>query len=192
MDILQSTLDLFRTCSGLRVNYNKSEVLPLTHPVSSRWKVSYLFPLAQQFITYLGVKIEKGPSSLYNLNYPPLPKLQKAWMTPPISLFGRFPCLLYPLQTIPILLKHQDVQKLNKAIVSFLWCKKRPYIALPKLHLPKSEGGAGISDIRMYNLAYLLRYGLDWLSQSSVYVNYTLESNLVSPYHLSGILHCKM
>lgn len=84
------------------------------------------------------------------------------------------------------------MQKLNKAITSLLWCKKRPCIALSKLHPPKGKGGANLHDIRMYNLTCLLRYGLDWVSQSSIYANYTLESSLASPYHLSGILHSKI
>lgn len=62
---------------------------------------------------------------------------------------------------------------------------------MSKLHLSKSEGGANLPDIRMHNLACLLRYGFDW-PQPSMYANYTLESSPASPYHPSVILHSKI
>lgn len=54
---------------------------------------------------------------------------------------------------------------------------------------PEGWGGAGLPNIRFYNLVCLLRQGLDWLTGGSKYSNYALEDSMASPYALSGILH---
>lgn len=201
LSTLKNNLELFKQCSGMRINYDKSEILPLTKATSVEFIKSSAFSLAKNHITYLGINIGKDPSSIYHLNYPELigkiTKELEAWNTLPISLFGRchlvkmvsFARLLYPLQTIPLLLRHSDIQKINRSIASFIWNKKRSRISLKKLHLPKSEGGVGLPNIRKYNLACLLRYSLDWQSSSSIYTNLDLESEYIHPYSLSGIIH---
>lgn len=37
-----------------------------------------------------------------------------------------------------------------------------------KLHLTRGEGSIGLPNIRLYNLACLLRIGLDWIQQTSI------------------------
>lgn len=98
---------------------------------------------------------------------------------------------LFSTNSPPILLKHSDVLKIHKALLTFLWQGKRPRIALQKLCLPTSEGGAGLPNLRFYNLACLLRQGLNWLPRKSRYINYILESALVSPLILQAIIHSK-
>lgn len=200
-DRLKQLFSDFRLCSGFRINFDKSEILPLHPHLSSKWKHLSPLAIANQHITYLGIKIGREPSSLYSLNYPPLitkiVKELEAWGSLPLSLFGRchlfkmvsFARLLYPMQTIPLLIKHSDIQKLQKALTAFIWSRKKPRIALQKLCLPKGEGGAGLPNMRFYNLACLLRQGLDWLTGGSKYSNLSLEEAMVHPYDLSAILH---
>lgn len=102
-----------------------------------------------------------------------------------------FARLLYPLQTIPLLLKHADIKNLNKAISKFLWRNKRPRIALAKLYLPRREGGISLPNIRTYNLSCLLRISLDWISQLSRCSNYSMEASMAQPYSLVALLHCR-
>lgn len=78
-------------------------------------------PYSKTHITYLGIKIGELPCSLYHLNFPPvISKIineLETWAELPLTLFGRchlykmisFPKLLYPLQTIFLLLKHKDL-----------------------------------------------------------------------------------
>lgn len=200
---IKNVFDEFRLCSGLRINYTKSEILPIGSHSAPKWTHQSIFPVAKSHITYLGIKIGKLPSSLYHLNYPPLvSKITQelnTWMDLPLSLLGRchlikmvsFARLLYPMQTIPLLLHHKDVISLNNAISKFLWQNKRPRIALKKLYLPRREGGISLPHIRMYNLACLLRTSLDWITQSSRYSNFSLESHMAHPYSLVALLHCR-
>lgn len=90
----------------------------LNPSVSSRWSTLSPFLIAKQYITFLSIRIGREPSSLYSLNYPQLINTivqeLEAWASLPLSLFGRFHLfkmvsftrLLYPLQTLPILLNH--------------------------------------------------------------------------------------
>lgn len=201
---LQELFAAFQLSSGFRINLDKSEILPLHPRLSTKWKHLSPFTVTTRYITYLGIHIGREPSSLYVLNYPPLitkiVQELEAWAALPLSLFGRchlfkmvsFARLLYPMQTIPLLLKHSDVQKIHKALTTFIWSRKKPRIALQKLCLPKSEGGAGLPNLRFYNLSCLLRQGLDWLNGKSKYCNTSLEGAMTSPHTLSAILHSNL
>lgn len=173
-------------CSGLKINFSKREVLPVN----------------SKHITYLGKKIGRDPSSLYFYNYPPLiSKIVgelETWMELPLSLslfnMVSFAYLLYPLQTIPLLMKHKDIQKINKAGTAFIWRNKKTRLALSKLYLTSSDrgGGANFPNIRVYNISCLLRVGLDWIIQASKYTNCDLESAMVQPCNLSALLHSSL
>lgn len=56
---------------------------------------------------------------------------------------------------------------------------------------PRREGGISLPNVRMYNLACLLRIGLDWISKASRYSNYPMVSVMAHPYSLVALLHCK-
>lgn len=103
-----------------------------------------------------------------------------------------FARLLYPLQKLPLLLKHKDIQILNKAITKFLWKKGKPRVALTKLFLPGSEAGTNLPNIRVYNLACLLTTGMYCILQSSRYSNHGLELNMVRPFNLAALLHSSL
>lgn len=79
-----------------------------------------------------------------------------------------------------------------KTLSEFLWQRRRPRIAMHKLLLPRSEGGAKLPNLRVYNLSCLLRVCMDWITQSSKYTNHELETHLASPYSLPALLHCKL
>lgn len=194
----------FRGLSSLQINFAKSEILPLFHYRTPSWATSYIFSVAKNHITYLSIKIGKTPSSLYNLNFTPVISRiineLETWMFLPISFFRRchlfkmvsFARILYPPQTISLLLHHKDVQNLPKALSHFLWQRRHPRISLNKLVLPRSEGGASLPNIRVYNLSCLLEICLDRILQTSRYSNYDPEAQLATPYCLPAVLHCKL
>lgn len=69
---LKNILDTRRDISGLRINYAKSEILPLKQTRPRPWFYSSLFTIAKDKIRYLGIYIGRSPTSIYSLNYPPL------------------------------------------------------------------------------------------------------------------------
>lgn len=168
---------------------------------NKEWQKTTEFPIAKEHIKYLGILIGKTPSTIYTLNFPPIiEKIQKelqGWRNLPISLFGRddlfrmnsFAKLLYPVQNIPVMITTKDINKLNTAIRQFLWKWQRPRIALAKLWKPKKEGGINLPNIHLYNITYLLRHSIDWISEQSRYTNIPLERDISYPWSVKALLH---
>lgn len=67
--LLRELFSTFCKCTGLRINFDKSEILVLNPRVAGFWFGSSVLLVASHHITYLGVKIARDPSSLYSLNY---------------------------------------------------------------------------------------------------------------------------
>lgn len=171
---LKIILEDYGFFSGLKINYSKSEILPLTNKRGRQWQVRSPFKVAHNSIKYLDINIGQTFQTLYNLNYTPLiNKIVKElgpWTDLPISLFGRahlfkltsFAKLLYPLERLPLQLKTIDIKKVNIALTHFLWQGKRPKIALSKLWLPKPEGGQHTESQNIQSdMSNETRYGLD-------------------------------
>lgn len=93
------------------------------------------------------------------------------------------------MQTLPVLIKHSDINKLNSVFLKFTWGGRRPCIALQKLMLPKEDRSFNFPNLRGYNLAYLLRYVVDWFQTANCFSNWKLESKLASPWPLTSLLH---
>lgn len=81
---------------------------------------------------------------------------------------------------------------LNKAFFQFLWKGKRRHISLAKLCRSNNKGGVQFPDIRLYNMACLLRHALDWINNTSHYSKTNLERKGAHPWHLEAILHTKV
>lgn len=199
------TLTEYGRFSGYSINITKSELLLLGSGGRHAQRPVLDVPVrvATHFLTYLGIKIGRTPETIYSLNYPPLfgrilDDLHR-WVHLPLSLMGRchlvrmmgFYRLLYPMQTIPLLLKHRDVRDLQSAFVKFIWAGKRPRIALNKLMMSKEEGGINFPSLRGYNLACLMRHVLDWLHRTKCFSNWEIESNLAAPWPLASLIHTR-
>lgn len=102
-----------------------------------------------------------------------------------------FSRLLYPMQTLPLLIKHSDSKILNTAFVNFIWSGKRPRIALRKLMLPRDERGINLPNLRGYNISCLFRHVLDWLHGENYFSNWDLETELAHPWPLVSLLHTR-
>jgi len=114
---------------------------------------SFPFKFSDEGFTYLGINITPTFRKLYNANFTPvLNKIRDdliRWMTLPLSWLGRvalikmnvLPCLLYPMQMIPILMSNKVIKELNGWLNSFIWSKRKPRLKLFKLQLPGAKGG---------------------------------------------------
>lgn len=147
--------------------------------------------VAHSYITYLGIKIGRHTGSIYPLNYPPLwqnPEGTKKWSTVMMISFAR---LLYPLQTIPVLLRYKDIATFNSALTKFIWAGKWPCISLKKLQASSLQGGLNLPQLRGYNIACLSRHWLDWMHGTQYYSNREMEESLTVGWSLVGLLHAK-
>lgn len=142
--------------------------------------------------------------TLYSRNYPQLIDRicsdLRRWSHLHISLSGRyhlikmlgFSHLLYPMQTLPILIKLKYVIRVNSAFIKFIRAGKLPRIALRKLMRSRDEGGMNLPNISEYNFACLFRHVMDWIHGADGYSNWILESAFAFPWTLRAFLHTRL
>ena len=128
-------INLFGTFSGYRINWNKSELMPIRSQNTS-WLEHLPFKLSSEKCTYLGIVVTKQYSLLFKENFPSLIQKLKAnilfWRTLPISLLGRInaikmvflPQLLYLYQNIPVFIPKSFHKQLDSIIIPFIWDDK--------------------------------------------------------------------
>lgn len=113
---IMTTFSEFSTISGYKINFNKSEAIPLGCLNKTEVSNDFAFTWSASGFTYRGVKISPVLRELRKLNFAPIcdavKKDLERWHNLPLSLFGRIslikmnvlPQLLYPLQMLPLYL----------------------------------------------------------------------------------------
>lgn len=167
-------LDKFATYSGLRVNWNKSSILPLgpeaqirrDNTLPLRWVSS---------ITYLGVKITENIQDYMKLNLLPLVTRLKQktqiWIKLPLSLMGRVSLIKMKFLSVildflchsPIWISKAFCSTLDGIIGSFIWYPKSPRINIKTLQEPWGQGGLALPDWHKYYLAGQMVFARRWL-----------------------------
>lgn len=164
----------FGSFSGYKINWSKSETIPLnkhSHPA-----ILATTPLVwkQQGMKYLGTVIKSPIGNIFEMNGPKLLQTIKddlrRWTNLPLSLWGRaevlkmnvLPRLIFLFSSIPMKYPQSWFSDINKQFSLFLWKEKRPRISLRKLSIPRKMGGLGVPDIYTYYLALNAQYPLSW------------------------------
>ncbi len=148
--------DMFSKLSGYKVNWLRSEALPLTAycPVSFFQPAPFQWP--KQGIRYFGILFPHKLKDLVTVNLEPL--LQKIsndvgrWSSLNFSLWGEvnvlkmncLPRINYLLQSIPVEIPLQYFKQFDKLSKSFLWNNKRPWLHRSKLQQLVDKGGLGL------------------------------------------------
>ena len=163
-----SVINEFGLFSGYRINWEKSELMPVKIN-SSNWLETVPFKIAHEKITYLGIVITKKYSSLIKENVDPLTSKLKDniqfWKTLPISLVGRInavkmvflPQYLYIIQNLPVFLTKSFFKKLDGIIIPFIWNFKKARIKKTHLIKNRSVGGLALPNFIHYYWATTLR-----------------------------------
>ncbi len=191
---LLSTIGRFSKLSGYKVNWGKSEALPLSAycPKNLFTPGDFIWPA--QGIKYLGLIFPPQLSDLVRVNIEPLLEEFKnnieRWSPLHLSLWGKanvikmncIPKLNYLLQSLPIYIPLKYFKQFDRLCNIFLWSSKRPRLNLRKLQRPVDQGGLGIPNLLLYHLAFGLRHLLDWsLPPERAPPWYTIESSLCKP-----------
>ena len=112
---LLNVITKFGAFSGYRINWNKTEIMPITG-INLNTLQQYPLKIVTDKFKYLGINVTLTHNSIIKSNYPQLlDKLRKNisyWKTLPISMIGRIsaikmvflPQLLYLFQAIPFFL----------------------------------------------------------------------------------------
>lgn len=175
---LPKILDLlkkFGAISGYRVNFEKSEAMPIGRAIGESSTVLDPFKLSYNKFKYLGIWITRNHKDLYKANYQVLlSKLKQDFRRRellPFSLSGRiniikmniFPKFLYLFQCLPIFLTKSFFKNLNSQISSFIWNKKPPRRKQSVLQRPRSAGGLALPNFLFYYWASNIKAMLYWV-----------------------------
>ena len=177
---LISTIQLFGKFSGYKINFDKSEALPLGDFGDKGALPNFPFKWSDSGFTYLGVKISANLNNLCKLNLVPVLSSIKSdllrWFDLPLSWMGRMSLIkmnvllriLYPMQMLPLKINNSVFSDIDKAISKFIWHGKRPRLSLKTLRLPKESGGLSMPDFKLYNWACHMRTVFGWLKHFMV------------------------
>lgn len=166
---LISIIMLFGSLSGYRINFDKSEALPLGDFWDKSSLPNFPFKWSDSGFTYLGVNIS-NLNNLFKLNFVPILSSIRnnllRWHHRPISWMGRIslikmnvlPRILYPMQMLLLRINNRVFSDIDKAVSKFIWQGKKVHLSLKVLRLPK--GGFSMPDFRLYygvSYAYCFR-----------------------------------
>lgn len=172
---LISTIELFGKFSGYKINFDKSEALPLGDFGDKSALPNFPFKWSDSGFTYLGVKISANLNNMCKLNLSPVLSSIKSdlirWFDLPLSWLGRvslikmnvLPRILYPMQMLPLRINNSVFSDIDKAISRFIWHGKKPRLSLKTLRLTRENGGLSLPDFKLYNWTCHMRIVHGWL-----------------------------
>lgn len=201
---LMSELRIYGTLSAFKVNFQKSEALNISMSDSmlNLLKLDFPFKWSETYIAYLGIRLLSRVEDIFPINFPPLlsdiKKDLLKWQSGGFSWFGRcsiikmniMPRLLYYLQTLPVKVPKAFLQATNRTIGRFIWAQKPPRLAQAILRLPKTSGGIGLPDVRLYHAACHLTRIIDWCKHEKLKQWIQIEQ-LLAGLELKGLPWCQ-
>lgn len=154
----------FEDFVGLRVNYNKSEILRLGSLRHSDAKFITTLPLkwSDGPLKILGTLITPNYANMVKINFDLIllnvEGLLKSWETRGLTLIGKIQVInslansriAYKLQCLPSP-SEEFFDKYKSLVTQFLWNGKKPKIAYNRLILSLDQGGLQLRDLRMVN-----------------------------------------
>ena len=196
--MLLTLLDDFGSLSGYKVNWTKTEIMPISHFDSKPLEQHFKWKWSYSSIKYLGINIPCKIENAYTANFPSLiEKVSddlKRWTSLPISFLGRvnlikmaiLPKFLHLFQNLPIPIPTSFFKKIQSIFISFIWNNKSPRVGIQVLYLPYNAGGLNLPNLKLYYWACQLNQIKQWLSNfSSAWTR--IESYDVSPYEIKYI-----
>lgn len=164
---LQETIEIYTKASGGKINFDKSEILPLGNGIDKIKQVDVKFRIANNVLEVLGIYLGTDRERCEHLNWNL--KVQKAksllayWKQRKLSLYGKSIVIntlllskfYYVLNVQP--LPNNIELTIKDAIKDFMWGKKPPGIAYTTLIGKKDEGGLNITDIGVKRDAFRLK-----------------------------------
>ena len=184
----------FSNFSGYRVNWSKSEALPLTAYCPSTAFQPGAFQWPEHGIMYLGIRFPRQLKDLVKVNFDPL--LQKIscdverWATLNLSMAGKVnllkmscvPKLNYLIHSLPLDIPHYYFKRFDRISKIFIWNNKRPRLHHSKLQRPADRGGLGLPKMLFYYYAFNLRHLAHWsLPPERAPPWYSIEQAVVAP-----------
>lgn len=169
----------FGLVSGYKLNFHKSELLPINSAAKAYQLSKLPFKISLDNFTYLGICTTKNYSDLFKSNFSFLMDRVSEdfhrWSLLPLSLAGKINCIkmnilpkfLYLFQCIPIFIPKHFFNSLDSAISHFIWNGKTPRIRKGILQKNKELGGLALPNFLFYYWSANIRNMLFWQLSSA-------------------------
>lgn len=167
VSLLFDSINQFSKCSGLELNLSKSHTFAAGIEESAFQEISQLtgFAAGSFLVIYLGSPLVHGKLKSYHFN-PIIERITNfinVWSSHNLSYAGRLELIKeviqgvesFWIQNFPITVIITD--KISRLCRNFLWGGTKPKVAWMDICSPKSEGGLGLRDCKIWNKAMLLR-----------------------------------
>uniref|UniRef100_A0A669DHM2 Reverse transcriptase domain-containing protein n=1 Tax=Oreochromis niloticus TaxID=8128 RepID=A0A669DHM2_ORENI len=195
LNSLQAIINTFSAISGYKVNWTKSEALPLTSYCPRSLFQTGMFSWPEKGIKYLGVTFPPHLSDLIKINFEPLLSDMKInidrWSQMYLSMWGKVnvikmvctPKFNYLLQALPIHVPLKYIKQFDQLCKAFIWNNKKPRLNLRKLQKPADRGGLGMPNLLLYHYAFSLWHLAHWfLPPEKAPPWFSIESTACSPF----------
>lgn len=171
---LLQLIDTFSSFSGYKINWGKSELMPISDKVDLNFLRTTPFKMTRDQFRTLGIIATREHGKLLSSNWDS--KIQQLnqniqfWNTLPISMVGRInaikmvvlPRFLYIFQNIPVFIPLYYFKKLDTIISAFIWNNKKARISKKHLGKCRAEGGFGLPNFKLYYWGANLNALLHW------------------------------
>ena len=154
------TFDIFEGVTGLKINYDKTELLRIGSLCNTHAKLYTQKPVnwTNDPLLILGVNITQSRKGLIEANFPQLlvkiQNISKIWNMRNLTIYGKvlisksllISQLTYKLSMLPTP-NIEYLKEVNALISKFIWSNKPPRIAKDTLLLPIDKGGLNLIDL---------------------------------------------
>jgi hypothetical protein len=170
---LKLLLYIFESMSGLKINFEKSEVLMVLSDDEKLQSYAELFncQTGSWPIKYLGTPVCARRTTVAEMNFveSKLRKGMEGWMSGSMSIGGRVTKIDACLSNSAVyqmslrLLHKTNIENMEKPIRAFLWAStrgRRKYHLVPWriVCIPKSKGGLGLKNLRRFNISLMCKW----------------------------------
>ena len=160
------TISEFESNSGFKINYNKTTIYRVGSIKRSNAKMycAHNAMWTKEPINILGVNISVNPTENFDLNYNSVINKSESvitcWKNRGLSLIGKIMIInslivslfVYKMSVLTLMPKN-IVTKINDMIRRFIWNDKKQKIPLNQLQKNKDDGGLGLVNIELKDLA---------------------------------------
>ena len=201
MDIIEN----FSKMSGYKINWQKSEVMPVSVGCSIADIGAFPFTWIPSGMKYLGIRLTTDFQTLVQINMDPVLQNIKTnfakWKMINLSLWGKINTVKmmvsskinYISMMIPLTIPESLFKQYNDIVRDYLWDGKKPRISLNKLFTTRDRGGLALPNIELYNISFeLVRLCEHWSERDSTLGWLEIEKSLTFPFSYIDALSQKL
>ena len=192
---LLEIMETFSEISGYKINWHKSEVMPVSRTCLPTINNALQFKWIDSGMQYLGIRLTPTINDMVQANFNPLLQRIKdnldKWKLINLSLWGKVNTIKmmvasqvnYISMMVPLTVPDSFFKQYNQIIREFLWNGKKPRMKLEKLYTTRNKGGLALPNVELYRTAFeVSKLAKHWCGEHSSLGWLDIERELVSPF----------